>query len=354
MERSFVIPSVFEENSTEFHKVAENFVDGIKIMDFNGKDYLVGNLALREGSAPHKLINSSVNEIDYQLMAVTGLVVATMGRYSRLAVTAGFPFTTFQSYRKEAEKYIFNRFDVNFDSRTFGGHKVEKATFQVDSIDIMTEVDGCVKAIRDGVQQEKNNFFIASLGYGTFEISQSMPKGIVQRTSYSTKGLHYAVNIVESELKKEYYLNLQTEQQIERAFQRGLIVLDRKRINLKELRLKALSSYYNEVISPAIKRKFMNEDYINTDRMYLVGGGAMYPELVDMFKEEFHSFLDIIVYPEPYLCASRGYCLQSISKAKLTSDFESRENTAYVGLDIGNSNTVVYISTPDNTKEQVE
>ena len=80
MERSFVIPSVFEENSTEFHSVAENFVDGIKIIDFNGKDYLIGNLALREGSAPHKLINSSVFDIDYQLMAITGLVVATMGR----------------------------------------------------------------------------------------------------------------------------------------------------------------------------------------------------------------------------------------------------------------------------------
>jgi plasmid segregation protein ParM len=354
MERSYVIPSVFEENSTEFHKVAENFLDGIKIMDFNGKDYLVGNLALREGSAPHKLINTSVYEIDYQLMAITGLVVATMGRYSRLVVTIGFPFTTYQSYRKDAEKFMLNKFDINFDSHTFGGNKVEKASFQVDNIEIMTEIDGCVKAIREGIQQEKNNFFVASLGYGTFEIAQSMPKGIVQRTSYSTKGLHYAVNIVENELKKDYYLNLQTEQQIERAFQRGLIVLDRRRINLKELRLKALTSYYNEVISPAIKRKFVNEDYINTDRIYLVGGGAMYPELVDMFNDEFRSFLDVVVYPEPYLCASRGYCLQSIAKAKLTSDFDNRENTAYVGLDIGNSNTVVYISTPDNIKDTVE
>jgi plasmid segregation protein ParM len=354
MERSFVVPSVFEENSTEFHKVAENFVDGIKLIDFNGKDYLVGNLALREGSAPHKLINSSVFEIDYQLLAITGLIVATMGRYTRLVVTVGFPYTTYLSYRKDAEKFMLNRFDISFDSRTFGGNKVEKATFQVDSIDIMTEVDGCVKAIREGAQQEKNNFFIASLGYGTFEIAQSMPKGIVQRTTYSSKGLNYAVNIVENELKKEYYLNLLTEQQIERAFQRGLIVLDRKRINLKELRLKALTSYYKEVISPAMKRKFMNEDYINTDRMYLVGGGAMYPELIEMFREEFQSILDIIVYPEPYLCAGRGYCLHSMSKARLNGDFESRENTAYVGLDIGNSNTVVYISTPDNGKDTNE
>ena len=354
MERSFVIPSVFEENSTEFNKVAENFVDGIKIMDFKGRDYMIGNLALREGNAPHKLINTSVNEIDYQLLAIAGLVVATMGRYTRLVVTAGFPYTTFQSYRKDAEKFILNRFEVNFDSRTYGGYKVEKAAFQVDSVEIMTEIDGCVKAIREGVQQEKNNFFIASLGYGTFEIAQSMPKGIVQRTTDSSKGLHYAVNIVENELKKEYYLNLLTEQQIERTFQRGLIVLDRKRIDLKELRLKALTSYYHEVVSPAIKRKFNDDDYTNTDRLYLVGGGAMYPELIELFKEEFQSFLEIIVYPEPYLCTGRGYCLQSLSRAKLASDFENPENTAYVGLDIGNSNTVVYVSTPDSKKDVVE
>lgn len=354
MERSFVIPSVFEENSTEFQKVAENFVDGIKLMDFNGKDYLVGNLALREGNAPHKLINTSVSEIDFQLMAIAGLVVSTMGRYTKLVVTSGFPYSTYQSYRKDAEKLMLNRFDILFDARTFGGQKVERSAFEVESIEIMTEVDGCVKAIRDGVQQEKNNFFIASLGYGTFEIAQSMLKGMVQRTAYSTKGLHYAVNLVENELKKDYYLNLLTEQQIERSFQRGLIVLDRKKINLKELRKNALSSYYHEVISPAIKRKFTDEDYLNADILYLVGGGAMYPELVDMFKEEFQGILDVEVYPEPYLCAGRGYCLQSMARAKLNNNFETHENTAYVGLDIGNSNTVVYISTPDDKRDAAE
>jgi plasmid segregation protein ParM len=346
MEKSFVIPSVFEENTTEFHKVAENFVDGIKIVDFKGRDYLVGNLALREGNSPHKLINTTVGEVDYQLLAVTGLAVASLGRFSKLVVTAGFPYTTYQSYRKPAEQFMSDRFEVKFDSRTFGGSNVEKASFQVDNIDIMTEVDGCVIAIREGLH-EKNNFFIASLGYGTFELAQSLPKGIVHRTSNSTKGLQYAVNILENELKKEYYLNLLTEQQIERAFQRGLIVLDRQRINLREMRLKALSSYYNEVISPTIRRKITNEDYTNTDRFYLVGGGAMYPELVDMFREEFSSFLDVIVYPEPFLCAGKGYCLNSMSKSRVNGDIESKENTAYVGLDIGNSNTVVFVSMPD-------
>jgi hypothetical protein len=351
MERSFVIPSVFEENAVELNRVADNFVDGIKILNFNGKDYLVGNLALREGLAPHKLINTSVEEIDFQLMAVTGLLVSTMGRYSRLVVTAGFPFTTYLSYRKDAENYLHKKFEVGFDSRTFGGSKLEKTSFIVDSIEIMTEIDGCVKAIRDGEFQEKNNFFIASLGYGTFELAQSLPKGIVNRTTYSTKGMHYAVNMVENELKKEHYLNLLTEQQIERAFMRGLIVLDRKRISLRELRQKALNSYYHEVISPAIRRKFSDEDYTNTDKLYLVGGGAMYTELVDLFRAEFSSFLEIIVYPEPYLAASKGFCLQSLSKAKST-ELENRGSTAYVGLDIGNSNTVIFVNIPESKSER--
>lgn len=354
MERSFVIPSVFEENSTEYHKVAENFVDGIKLTDLKGRDYLVGNLALREGNAPHKLINSSSNELDYQIMAIAGLTLATMGRYSKLVVTTGFPFTTFQSYRKEAQDFLLNHFDVSFDSRTFGGTKIEKSSFNVNSVEITTEIEGCIKTIRDSGQLEKNNFFIASLGYGTFELVNSLPKGIIQRTAYSSKGLHYAIDLVETELKKSYYLNLRTEQQMEKAFQRGVIILDRKRINLKDLRIKALTSYYNEVISPAIRRKFSNEDLINTDRMYLVGGGAMYPELVEMFKNEFRNVLEIIDYPDPYLCAAKGYCLQSVARAKSDGDIESRSNTAYVGLDVGNSNTVVHIRTFDKENNENE
>ncbi len=348
MERSFVIPSVFEENAVELHKVADNLVDGIKIINFKGKDYLVGSLALREGIAPHKLINSSVSEIDFQLMALTGLLVSTMGRYSKLVITTGFPYTTYLSYRKDAEKYLQQSFEVGFDSRTYGGNRLEKSQFTVESVEVMPEIEGCVKAIRDGATQEKNSFFVASLGFGTFELGMSLPKGIVNRTTYSTKGLHYALHLVENELKKDFYLNLLTEQQLERAFMRGLIILDRKRINLKDLRQQALISYYKEVISPAIRRKFTDEDFTNTSKLYLVGGGAMYQELVDLFKEEFGSFLDVIVYPDPYLCASKGFCLQSLSRASMNTDAESRESTAYVGLDIGNSNTVVHVNVPDS------
>jgi hypothetical protein len=343
MEKSVIIPSVFEENTMEFSKIAENFVDGIRIVNFNDKEYVVGNLALREGVAPHKLINSSAEDIDYQLLALTGLVTSTMGTFTKLVVTAGFPYTTFQSYRKNAERFYLGRHEVCFDARTFGRNEVEKMDFTVDQVDIITEIDGCIKAIRNN--GENDNFFIASIGFGTFETALSTPSGIVHRTTYSTKGISYAVDLTESELQKEHYLNLLTDQQMERAFQRGSIVANRQRLDLTDLRTKSLRTYYSEVISPALRKKFTDEDFVNTEKIYLVGGGALYSELVEMFKIEFGSILDVKVFPNPHLCAAKGFCLNSMQKAKSIADVEKRERIAYVGIDLGNSNTAIVVNT---------
>jgi plasmid segregation protein ParM len=347
MEKSFVIPSVLEENSTIFSKVADNFIDGLRIVNYKDKDYIIGNLALKEGNAPHKFINSSADDIDYQLLAITGLLISTMGSYTKLVVTAGFPYTTHQSYRKNAEKFFLGRHEIHFDGRTFGRNEVEKIDISVEQIEILTEIDGCIKAIRNN--NEKENFFVVSLGFGTFEIALSTPIGITHRTAYSTKGISYAVGLVEAELQKEYYLNLLTDQQIERAFQRGSMVLNRKRVDLTELRAKALRSYYTEVISPALRKKFTDEDFDNVKKIYLVGGGALYAELVDMFKKEFEALLEIKVFPEPNLCAAKGFCLNSMQKAKPRNEAEvdKRERVAYVGIDLGNSNTAIVVNTID-------
>ena len=69
----------------------------------------------------------------------------------------------------------------------------------------------------------------------------------------------------------------------------------------------------------------------------------MYTELVTLFIEEFQDILDVIVYPEPYLCASEGYCLNSVSMVPSSNTLELKENITYVGIDLGNSNTVVTI-----------
>ena len=345
MKRSYVFPSVYEETSVDFAKVAENFIEGMKIVKFNQRDYLIGNLALSEGISPHKFLNSSAHDLDYQLLALTSLIIATQGKFTKLVVTIGFPFMSYPIYKKGAVDFYLGKHLVSFDTRTFGGPGIENLSVNIDKIDVITEIDGCIKAIREGQNAEKNNFFIGSLGFGTFELALSTPAGIVQRTAHSEKGVNYAVNILENEIQKQYFLNLLTDQQIERAFQRGSFVINRRKVDVTDMRKRALLSYYAEVISPAMRKKFSDEDFIRTQKIYLVGGGAMYPELVNLFKEEFQDILDVIVLPEPYLCASEGYCLNSMAVAQATSNLELRDSTAFVGIDIGNSNTVVTVYT---------
>jgi plasmid segregation protein ParM len=345
MQKSFIFPSVFEENHREFEKVADTFLEAIKVINFRDKDYIVGELALKEGNSPHKFLNSSANDLDYQLLGSLGMLIATQGSYSKLIVTTGFPFTTYQPYKKEAIDFFKGMHEISFDSGTLGGKGIETVRLTVSEADVLPEVNGCVKAIRNGEINEKDNFFIASLGYGTFELALSSPDGIIYRTAYSAQGLMYAVNNWEYELQKKYYLNLLTEQQLERSFQRGRMIINRKNTDLTELREKTLKGYYDEVISPAMRKKFTDEDFFRANKIYLTGGGAMYEAMVDSFKEEFKDILDVIVFPEPYLAASKGYCQHSIEIAKdKINTLDNKESYTCVGLDLGNNNTVVTVN----------
>jgi len=345
MQKSFIFPSVFEENYREYEKVAETFLEAMKIVNFKDRDYIIGELALKEGNSPHKFLNSSAMDLDYQLLGLIGLLVATQGNYSKLVVTAGFPFISYQTYREGALDFFKGSHEINFDSRPLGGRDLETVRFSVPEADVISEVDGCVKAIRNGETGEKDNFFVASIGYGTFELALSSPHGLIHRTTCSAKGLMYAVNILENELQKNFYLNLLTEQQIERAFQRGRMIINRKNTDLTKLREKALMSYYSEVISPAIRKKFTDEDFYRSQKIYLVGGGAMYDVIIDSFKEEFKDILEVIIFPEPQLAASKGYCHNSIDLVKeKISSLDNKENYTCVGLDLGNNNTVVTVN----------
>lgn len=353
MKRFYVFPSVFEETSNDFAKVATNFIDGMKIQNFrNNRNYMIGNLALNEGVSPHKFLNSSPQDIDYQLLASTSLILGSQGSDNQMIITVGFPYITHPLYRDSAIQFFNGNHQVSFDTRTFGGPGIEKVSLNVKSTNVLTEIDGCIKAIREGQFAEKQNFFVCSLGYGTFEVALSTVSGVIQRTTYSVNGIHYAVNIVKTELEKHYYLHMLTQQQVERAFQRGTFVINRHKLDVTEIRAKALQSYYTEVISPAMRLKLSDEDFLKTSKLYLVGGGAMYKELVDMFIDEFNGVLEVITYPEPYLCASEGYCLQSLSAMQVQNKSAEagggityvKDNVTYIGIDIGNSNTVVTVS----------
>lgn len=344
MEKTFVFPSVFEENYRNFEKVTEEFLEGMRICNMHGKDYILGSLALKEGLSPHKFLNSSAKDLDYQLLGLTGLLIATQGTYAKLVVTTGFPFTTYQPYKQGAIDFLKGSHLVNFDSRPLGGKGMEKSNFHVVEVDVMTEVEGSIKHIRESLK-EKKGFLLASLGYGTFELGLSMPGGLIYRTTHSSKGIVYGIKLLENELQKTYYINMLTEQQLERAFQRGDIIIGRKRIDLTEMRDKILESYYNEIISPAIRRNITDEDFYNLNTLYLVGGGAMYDKLVNLFTEEFKDVVKVEVVPNPNLAAGKGYCLHSmeIIRSKI-STLENKSDYVCVGLDIGNNNTVITVN----------
>lgn len=243
---------------------------------------------------------------------------------------------------------------INYDASTFGGPANTKREVNVGKVEIIPEILGCTTAIREGNLQEKENFFIVSLGYGTCEAVVSTRAGLINRSAVSTHGIRHAVNLLANELAKNFYLNLKTEHQIDVAFQKGSITVNRIKHNILDIREKALKMYYNEIIAPNLRRAFNDDDFNKCAKMYLVGGGALYPELVDCFKEEFGDIVSVIVYPEPEKCASQGYCLNSKIKASalrsnIPSNVEAEEIKIFrnpqlaVGMDIGNANTCVTI-----------
>lgn len=344
MFKTYIFPSVFEGNNTDLRNVAPDLIHGLKIYH-NGDGYVIGNLALTEGVSPHRNINSAPDEIDYNLLLKSGLLVANQKLGNPLTVTTGFPFSTFQLYKETATNLINSQHVVEYDGGTYGGGGKKSVQVEIDQVQVIPEVIGCAIALRKGIQNANGNFFVMSLGYGTLEGLVSTEGGIIQRTSLSTYGLRYAVNLLEKELSKQYYLELKTEHQIDAAFQKGVIFLNRKRIDIQVIRDKVLKQYYDDVISPAMRKAFNDNDFTIAHHMFLAGGGAMYPALVDCFKAEFQDILDLNIAHEPQSLASRGYCINS---AQLNGGAKANA----VGLDIGNSSTIVSVYDENNLESE--
>lgn len=353
MLKSYNFPSVYEATNQELSNVAENILDGIKI-NVEDNDYIVGNLALIEGYSPHKNINAAPTDDEYKLLSKAGLLLTQPKGEEEIYLTTGFPFSTYMLYREKAQETLQGRHIINYDASTFGGPAVAKREVNVGKVEILPEIMGCTIAIREGAPQEKENFFIVSLGYGTCEAVVSTRAGLINRSAISTHGVRHAVNLMANELAKNFYLNMKTEHQIDVAFQQGSITVNRVKHNILDIREKVLKMYYNEIIAPNLRRAFTDDDFNKCTKMYLVGGGALYPELVACFKEEFGDIVNVLVYPEPEKCASHGYCLNSkikssASKSNIPNNVEAEEIKIFrnpqlaVGIDIGNANTCISI-----------
>ncbi len=333
--KTIIFPSVFERHNSELDKVADNLLDGLKIF-LNGEAYIIGNLAFSEGLNPHRTINSSPDDLDYNLFLYAALLLIDNQENRPVYLTTGFPFSTYRINKELAEKIIKGKHIIDYDASTFSDKMKLSKEVNVAKVDILPELQGSILGLRKGKKKVSGNFFIVSIGYGTFEAALSTPSGIVQRTAVSTKGIVYAIDMLIKELEKSYYLGLKTKQQIDNFFQRDYIILNRKRIDIRKMKSEVLNSYYENVISPELRTAFTDIDFAKANKMYITGGGALYPDLIDNFYTEFGEIVDIEVVENPLTLASEGFFLNSLEKKDVLE--------IPVGLDIGNSNTVLTVS----------
>ncbi|MGK6352141.1 hypothetical protein [Parapedobacter sp. DT-150] len=336
------IPSVIERHDKPLTQLTSALAKRIQLFEGNA-GFLVGDLALTQGHAPYRNINSSPADLDYQLLAKAGLLLASGAKSGELVITTGFPSAVYELFKQQAEQFFAVRdVIIEYNSDTLNGGGRSRVQLTISHLEVMSEIMGCINAIRKGPTADDGSFFVVSLGYGTCETALSTTEGLVARTCMSVPGLRHAVNTLNDELSASYYLSMKNEHVVNQSFQRGDIVIGRKRMNLLSARSNHLASYYNEILSPAMRKAFSDTDFEKANRLYLVGGGALYPELVSHFKQEFDGILDVIVPEGADNFAALGYYLRSA----LWCGPNHAERA--VGLDIGNAYTAV--STHDTEK----
>ncbi len=365
MIKTYSFPSVYEATLQDFALSNDPILNFSKLK-YNGSNYLVGLQALNEGVSPHKFINPSPEDIDYKIISQSALVLATQSLQSenknqkipKAVLTAGFPYATYLLNKDHAIDFFKeDRVISYFKADDEGVQHAEQISVSIKDVNIIPELVGCDTSIRKGENPIDSNFILISIGYGTCEGAVSTSEGLSARTLFSSHGISYAVNIFTQEVAKNTYLNMRTEHQIDHLFTKGYMFVNRKRKDFINERKNAISLYYNNVISPTIRRYITDSDFELCQKMVLVGGGALYKELVALFQEEFGEFLTVIVADTPEKCASKGYALYSklnhstSNKDGIYSSDDS-ERVVYLGLDIGNANTSVSIVSTNGKKEE--
>lgn len=325
--------SLIESNNASLNNTSKDLLHGLKI-HHDGQAYICGGLALNEGQFPHKLINSSPDDTDFQLLAKAAMLLTEGSIEQPLTITTGFPYATYQIFKDKAIEFFKKTHKIEFDGSTFSNSGKKTVILDVQNVDVIPEIVACTMAIRKGEPQASGSFFVLSCGFGTFESVLSTDSGIVEQSMVSTHGIRYAVNILLNELRKSYYLEFRNAHLLDEAFQKGYIYLNRKNIDLRELRKNAIQAYYNEVISPNLRNVITDVHLMKTNKVYLCGGGMYYQDLVDCFNNEFGEIVNLQIVESPENTASKGYALNSlrISHGKTKSS---------IGIDIGNATTIV-------------
>lgn len=344
--KSLIFPSVIESNNYEVRNVTSDFLHGMKFYE-DDLGYILGYLALSEGVSPCKTINSYPDELDYRLLSKAGLLLGHMNNPSPKYLVSGYPYSIYYVNKRKAEDFLTGTHQITYDPAPFDSNGLPQiVSTKVAHSEIIPEIEACSIAARSSELNMEGNFFIVSVGYGTFEAALSTPRGLVYRTIASHNGLRYAVNLAAKEINKSFYLGLRSEQQFDVAFKEGFIILNRQKLDITNIRKSSLQRYYNDIIVPQLRNIWKDDDFKSTKTLLLTGGGALYKDLVDCFVKDFE-ILNVQIVPNPLTLAGEGYCLKALKNANGDRD-------AAMGLDIGNSTTVVTLfpTNPESVDNQ--
>lgn len=331
-------PSVFETSFGNTENSAKDLLNGLKIKKDNSW-YMVGNLAKKGGINPQRVINASPTETSYEILFKSAMVYLASQLENPVCLTTGFPLSVYNAYKPHADAFLNKRhFLLEYDNRTYNNAgDVQRATFDIDNYEVIPEIVGCIIGLKKVLNYKPPGQFIAiSLGFGTVEGGMVTDEGLVHRTCFSSHGIQYSVGNLQKELSKKYYLEMKNVHQLDDAFMKGSIMVNRKKIDIKDLRKNILQQYYREVVSPLIRSYFSDLDFEGCEKIYLMGGGANYAELAEAFGEEFSGTIPVELAPEPEKLASIGYLYNSL---KISGQFPGK----CAGVDLGNSSTVISI-----------
>ena len=331
-------PSVYEASFGSTESSAKDLLNGLRIKK-EDKWYIVGNLAKKGGINPHRITNTSPEEDVYELLFKSALITLDGKVEKPVSITIGFPYTTYNAYKAAAEHFLNKKhFLVEFDTKTFNiSGSTNKSLYDIDTFEVIPEIVGCIIGLKKVLADKApGNFIAISLGFGTMEGGLATEDGLVHRTTFSTHGIQYVIDNLGRELNKSHYIQMKNPHQLDDAMVKGSIFINKKRVDLRALRKMLLEQYYKEVVMPSFRKHFTDQDLENVEKIYLMGGGAFYPELVDAFSASFNDSIPVEIAPEPEKLASIGYLYNSYR-------ISNKSYTRSVGIDIGNSSTVVSI-----------
>ncbi|OJV15151.1 MAG: hypothetical protein BGO21_00140 [Dyadobacter sp. 50-39] len=323
-------PSLIQATYGDHQNSANSLIDGLKIKH-GDHWYLTGAMALQEGESPRRSINAMPDSIEYQVLLKAALLLAAQVVRQPGIVTIGAPSSVIARFLPIAKSIFSGSIEIACDGSVFG-HARSDVQFDLSALEVIPEIVGCTIGLRKGADNISGNFFVLNCGFGTFESGLSTDQGMVERSIVTAHGFNYALSYVSRYLRSSFGLDFVNIYRLDSAIIKGHMIINRQRVDLTAIRREAIRVYYQEIVSPAL-RNIINDDTLAlTNRIYLCGGAVLYPDLVDMFMDEFNGIADIQLVLDPQQLAAKGYLLNSLRVSNGERDIS-------VGIDLGNSGT---------------